>query len=343
MEPHEIEQTMAEVVDRFGPWTAHSIHLGDGLHTFPPSADTRLRRIVQLAADMLGSPLAGRRVLDLACLEGQLGIEFALHGSQVVGIEGREANLAKARFAKEVLDLRDLQLVLGDVRDLSSERHGHFDLVLCAGILYHLDAPDAMDFLERVADVCQGLLIIDTHVSLESRASFEWRGRSYWGAFHREHGPDSSRDERLSSLWYSLENERSFHFTRNSLCNILRHVGFTTVLECLVPYEYHYEGWPLETGRRLEKEDRLTLVAIKGEPQTILPSPSTDATPDADRPEHPEYEKQPGRLQRWGRRLRKLPRLLTGKSSSAPVSLAWSDRPIWQANESAEDPDSPRQ
>ena len=40
------------------------------------------------------------RILDLACLEGQYAIEFAMQGAEVVGIEGREANIQKAIFAK---------------------------------------------------------------------------------------------------------------------------------------------------------------------------------------------------------------------------------------------------
>ena len=30
------------------------------------------------------------RILDLACLEGQYAIEFAMQGAEVVGIEGRD-------------------------------------------------------------------------------------------------------------------------------------------------------------------------------------------------------------------------------------------------------------
>jgi 2-polyprenyl-3-methyl-5-hydroxy-6-metoxy-1,4-benzoquinol methylase len=49
-------------------------------------------------------------VLDLACLEGQLGIEFARHGSAVLAIDGREANLGKAKFAGETLRLDNIDL-----------------------------------------------------------------------------------------------------------------------------------------------------------------------------------------------------------------------------------------
>ena len=58
-----------------------AIDLGQGRSTMPPAADWRLRRIVQVAADLLGKPLSQARVLDLACLEGHYGIEFAMQGA----------------------------------------------------------------------------------------------------------------------------------------------------------------------------------------------------------------------------------------------------------------------
>src|SRR5262249_18360193 len=137
----DLEQRRQEIIERFGPWTTHSIHLGGGLYTIGNGwVDSRLRQIVQTVADVTDRPLHNLRVLDLACLEGLFGIEFALHGAQVLAIEGREANLAKARFAKDTLDLSRLELVSGDVRQLDRGEHGTFDVVLCLGILYHLDA-----------------------------------------------------------------------------------------------------------------------------------------------------------------------------------------------------------
>jgi 2-polyprenyl-3-methyl-5-hydroxy-6-metoxy-1,4-benzoquinol methylase len=71
---------------------------------------------------LLGKPISQARVLDLACLEGHYAIEFALHGAEVTAIEIREANIAKARYAKEQMGLGRLRLVQDDVRNVSVEK-----------------------------------------------------------------------------------------------------------------------------------------------------------------------------------------------------------------------------
>jgi hypothetical protein len=148
-----------------------------------------------------------------------------------------------------------------------------------------------MDFLEKVSKVCRGVAIIDTHISLSNGASYIWREKVYWGSYFQEHDTGATPDEKLASVWYSLDNTRSFKFTRASLCNMLRHVGFTSVYECLNPYEYHNPNWPsaAQDDRRVEMKDRITLVAIKGQNQRVLSSPVTEASPEIDRPEKTEY------------------------------------------------------
>ena len=114
------------------------------------------------------------RVLDLACLEGQFGVEFALQNSQVLAIEGRDQNLAKAQFVKSILSIENMELLLDDVVNLSEMKHGHFDVVLCLGILYHLNTPDVMNLLRAIYKVCTHVAIIDTHISLVADASYTW-------------------------------------------------------------------------------------------------------------------------------------------------------------------------
>ena len=193
--------------------------------------------------------------------------------AQVVGIEGREANIAKAGFVKEVLGLTNLELICDDVRNLRKEKYGTFDVVLCSGILYHLDVPDVFDFMARVSEVCQGFAVIDTHVGPKEE-EYTYKGKKYWGAHYVEHAPEASSEQIAKALWKSLTNRRNFWLTRSSLYNLLAHVNFTSV------YETHYprEVFPYEA-------ERVNLVAMKGQPQKLLTAPLINALPEQDWPE----------------------------------------------------------
>jgi len=266
----QIQAGKSMVVEKFGPWSAHNILLGGDVYTMGKGVagdEVKLRRILQSVSDLARKPLDGLRVLDLACLEGMYAVELARHGATVVGIEGREANVAKALFAKEVLALDKLEFFQDDVRNLSQGKYGEFDVVLCLGILYHLDAPDILAFLERIAEVCRDLVLIDTHVSLAAEKSFLHKARKYWGKTYLEHDARSTPAEKAQRLWASLDNPESFWLTRPSLYNALCHVGFTTVYECHMPPE-------------LEKPaDRLTLAGVKGRRRNLFSSPILSALP----------------------------------------------------------------
>jgi 2-polyprenyl-3-methyl-5-hydroxy-6-metoxy-1,4-benzoquinol methylase len=273
-EEEELTREMAEVIGRHGDWTAMSIQLSKDVNTLnPPRGDTRLTRFLQLAKDFSPVPLAETRVLDLACLEGHYAIEFAMQGAEVVGIEGREDNIAKAEFARNALGLNRLSFVQDDVRNLSLERYGMFDIVLCSGILYHLDVPDVFKFAEQIGRVCRGFVIVDTNFSLKDSTSVEYKGTRYHGWFYKEHEKRSTKQERLRHVWASLENVQSYWLTRPSLYNLLSHAGFTSVLECHVPTKL---DMPF---------DRITLVGVKGEPVQILSSPATAAIEPSSWPE----------------------------------------------------------
>jgi SAM-dependent methyltransferase len=261
---------------RYGGWTAHNVRLTDGLYTIseqPGADEVKLRRVTQVALDVYGGSLEGVRVLDLACLEGMYAIELARRGAEVVGIEGREANVEKARFAARALRT-DVDFRQGDVRHISREEYGEFDLVLALGILYHLDAPDLFDVVGRIADVCRRALIVDTAVGGAGSEPLHHDGHAYRGAHLVEHPPESTPEERLQAVWSSLDNVTAVALTRPSLERLLARTSFTSVFECHVPAEP-------------EKEvGRVTLLALKGPPAgaLIVPSPVADASAVPERP-----------------------------------------------------------
>ena len=255
---------LQEFINEHGAFWSR-VHLGDGAYTQgPPSADRRLRCFVQAISDLAGKPLKEIRALDLACYEGHYSIELALQGAQVVGIEVREANLNKARFLKESLGLDNVEFHQDDVRNLSEARYGRFDVVLCAGFLYHLDSPAVFEAIENIHRVCDRLAIFETYISLKPARSTTYKGNTYWGNHYIEHDEEASSEAKYNDLWASIDNPRSFWLTRSSLCNALDHAGFTSVFVQLNP---SLEEQPL---------DRHTFIAVKGTTAHIVSSPMTD-------------------------------------------------------------------
>jgi hypothetical protein len=195
-------------------------------------------------------------------------VELARHGATVIAIEGRSANLERARFARKALGLESLELVQDDVRNLAAAKYGYFDVVLCLGILYHLDAPDVFRFLEQVAGVCTGFAIIATHTSLFPDECHTYKGQTYWGSSYQEHDPESTPEEREKAIWASLHNPRSFVFTSASLFNGLARAGFTSAFQCRIPPQTIYE-YPAAKGGM----DWATFVAVKGVRATLRSAP----------------------------------------------------------------------
>lgn len=279
--------TFEEIVSRYGAWTAMSIYLGEEKYTImPPKPDYRLRRICQIASDILNKPLDRIRVLDLACLEGQYGIEFALHGSEVIGIEIREANLEKAKFVKQKLNLGNIEFYQDDVRNLSQEKYGNFDIVICSGILYHLKSPDVFEFIKNMYNVCQSITIFDTYISLSQQKSFEFEGKNYWGLDYIEHDEKATQEEKYKDLWASIDNVTSFWLTEASLCNLISSIGFTSFYECHTPTMQN------------QLADRKTYIAIKGKPVNLLSSPITNNSPNIEIIEGKSKEIHQGNIQR---------------------------------------------
>src|SRR6185437_15435890 len=101
------------------------------------------------------------------CLEGAIAVEFAKHGARVLGIEGREDSVQRANFTAGALRLSNLSFVQDDVRNLSPERYGRFDVVLCLGLLYHLDAAGVVTLVHQLRHVASRVAFIETHVSLK--------------------------------------------------------------------------------------------------------------------------------------------------------------------------------
>lgn len=227
-----------------------------------------VRRVIQVAADLAGGSLHGVRILDLGCGEGVYSIEAGLRGASVVGIDARPDRMRHGERVAREAGLSDVRFELADVRGLSADSHGTFDVVFLLGLLYHLDVPDVFELLKSVHAMAERTVIIDTHFSLVRQMTAHYDGKTYHGRAYREHDAGEPPEVMASRVQASLDNVRSFWFTRESLVLLLRDIGFTSVYECQVP---------TQPVRQL---DRVTLVALKGTPLTLAAYPWANGLDD---------------------------------------------------------------
>jgi SAM-dependent methyltransferase len=237
-------------------WTSHNIPLGNNESTLGSGKqligeDSRTLLIKRLVRRMVrgGEPL---RVLDLGCLEGGLSFEMAREGWEVLGVEAREENFRKSELIRRYYALPNLRFLHRDVRTLSRAADGEFDVILCCGLLYHLDDPFShLDLLGELL-APSGLLFLDTHVAPDAEAcrygTYEpalsaeetvvHRGHEYDGRwFHEPRATGSVLDE----MWSAVSNERSFWPTRRSLIRGLYHAGFEAIHELFGMFEIEGE------------------------------------------------------------------------------------------------------
>ena len=68
--------------------------------------------------------------------------------------------MAQAQFVKEALDLTNVEFRKLDLYDLSADEVGTFDVVLCFGILYHLEDP--VRGMKVMSELCTHAMLVDT-------------------------------------------------------------------------------------------------------------------------------------------------------------------------------------
>jgi tRNA (mo5U34)-methyltransferase len=117
--------------------------------------------------------LSGLSVLDVGAWDGFFSFECERRGADRVVAADWFAWHEAARGSKASFDLARQALgskvedVEVRVEELSPERVGTFDIVLLAGVLYHLRDP--LRALEAVASVTKDRLLLETHVDLVLR------------------------------------------------------------------------------------------------------------------------------------------------------------------------------
>ncbi|MCK6448505.1 MAG: DUF1698 domain-containing protein [Planctomycetes bacterium] len=158
--------------------------------------------------------LHGKSVLELASNCGYWGARYAEHGAtRVVGLEGREQCVKQAELYWRVnrfLPRGSYEFLLGNISDPAAwaevRRRSPFDVVLCAGILYH--TPNYREILRWAAEATRDALIVDSRVTDGDEAPIDEPGELYFNAIR--------------------ETRRKVVPNRAKLLQALRELGFST-------------------------------------------------------------------------------------------------------------------
>ena len=257
-----------KIINEDGHWSAHNIFISDNFYTISDNIQNdeyKLFRVIQNVCDLTGKKLNELRVLDLACLEGMFGMEFARQGAEVTFLDAREVNLRKVDFVAKAIGVNNYKIVKDDVRAISVEKYGRFDVVLCFGIFYHLDKNDLFDFVKSMYEISTGIVFFDTQITESMSESFTVQNVEYFGERYREHRNDATEIDKKSDLWKSIDNTYSFKLTKSSLVRMCYHAGFTSAFESFLPYD------------KTKDSSRVSLIAIKGKPVQILSVPKLNS------------------------------------------------------------------
>jgi tRNA (mo5U34)-methyltransferase len=104
----------------------------------------------------------GLRALDLGTRDGFFAFELEKRGAEeVIAIDHISPEKTGFLILKEIFGSK-VQYYQDNVYNLSKEKYGEFDLVLCLGLLYHLRDP--LLALNRVREVCRNELYVESFI-----------------------------------------------------------------------------------------------------------------------------------------------------------------------------------
>ena len=142
---------------------------------------------------------SARSVLELGSLEGAHSFSLARRGLTVTALEGRQANVEKARFVQSLLGVDGVTFERADLETASLAGFGQFDAIFCAGLLYHLRRPWRL--LDSFASVAPNVLL-QTHYARDATTTSDGVPGASYGEFGLR---DPLSGLSASSFWMTLQ------------------------------------------------------------------------------------------------------------------------------------------
>jgi hypothetical protein len=118
------------------------------------------------------SSLHGLTAVDLACHQGWFAHQLKELGvGDVLAVDARPEHIADVALINQAARSQ-VRTHLSDVHAVSKEQIGTFDIVLCLGLIYHLENP--VGALRKARELCQGLCFVETQVVPHMSGNIDW-------------------------------------------------------------------------------------------------------------------------------------------------------------------------
>ena len=158
-----------------------------------------------------------RTILELGSLEGGHTFMLARHPGveRVLAIEGRLANIDRAKFIGSLLGVSNVQFKQANIEELQLPSLGRFDAIFCCGLLYHL--PEPWKLISQTPLLAPSIFVWTVYAN-ENEANIQiddLRGREYI---------EGGVNEPLSGL-----SPKSIWLTLPSLLELLKRSGYGNI------------------------------------------------------------------------------------------------------------------
>ena len=165
IDPSELTELAAS------PTWMYEWDLGDGLRTAVMGPElmsvheTRASIMEPFVRETLAAVGPEATALDLACSEGWFAHRLLDWGAgRVLGVDIRPENIDRAVLVRDHLGIAAdrLRFEVADVFDVGPERLGTFDVVLCLGLIYHLENP--VGALRIAGALTRGVCVVESQL-----------------------------------------------------------------------------------------------------------------------------------------------------------------------------------
>lgn len=136
--------------------------------------ETRLRMLDDALGQAFPQGVASRRAVDLACHQGYFSLQLAQRGfAEVVAVDARPEHIADVELIRSACGVNSVRPHLSDVHAVDGAAiDAPFDLVLCFGLLYHLEDP--IGALRTARRLCKDLCVVETQVVPNMSGNVDW-------------------------------------------------------------------------------------------------------------------------------------------------------------------------